>query len=110
MAPVTARAKQPVSYTALCEREGDWWVITVPELKSGGVTQARTLDEVPATVADLVATMTDVDPGTVKVKVVADTGPGINLGKAGLVALAVAGATAALVREIIRLFTRVPSQ
>ena len=52
----------PVAYTAICEREGDWWVITVPELESGGVTQARTLDEVPATVADLVAVMTGIDP------------------------------------------------
>ena len=45
-------------YTAICEREGDWWVITVPELESGRVTQARTLAEVPATVRDLVALMT----------------------------------------------------
>jgi predicted RNase H-like HicB family nuclease len=56
MAPVT------MTYTAICERDGDWWVITVPELESGGVTQARTLDEVPATVADLVALMTDTGP------------------------------------------------
>jgi hypothetical protein len=35
MAPVT-------TLTAVCEREGDWWVITVPELEAGGVTQART--------------------------------------------------------------------
>lgn len=48
----------PVTYTALCRREGNWWVITVPELEYGSVTQARTLDEVPSTVADLVATMT----------------------------------------------------
>jgi hypothetical protein len=52
---------------AACEREGDWCVITVPELDSGGVTQARTLDEVPATVADLVALMTDADPTSAEV-------------------------------------------
>jgi predicted RNase H-like HicB family nuclease len=56
-----------MAYTAVCEREGDWWVITVPELESGRVTQARTLDEVPATVADLVATMTGADPASVEV-------------------------------------------
>jgi predicted RNase H-like HicB family nuclease len=55
MAPVT------MTYTAVCEREGDWWVVTVPELESGGVTQAHTLDEVSASVADLVALMTDTD-------------------------------------------------
>src|SRR5262249_37417365 len=61
MAPVA-------SYTAVCERDGDWWVITVPELDAGAVTQARTLDEVPATVADLVALMTDADPATIEVR------------------------------------------
>ena len=50
------------TYTAVCEREDGWWVITVLELPSGGVTQARTLDEVPVTVADLVVLMTGVGP------------------------------------------------
>jgi hypothetical protein len=73
MAPVTIA---PVTtYTAICEREGDWWVVTVPELESGGVTQARSLDEVPATVADLVALMTGADPTTVEVKVQTHTAP-----------------------------------
>jgi len=47
----------------------------VPELDE--VTQAHTLDEVPETVADLVATMTGADPTTVQVKVEveAETGP-----------------------------------
>jgi predicted RNase H-like HicB family nuclease len=62
MAPVTV-------YTAICEREDGWWVVTVPELESGRTTQARALAEVPATVADLVATMTGADPGTVEVHV-----------------------------------------
>jgi len=57
------------TYNALCRREGDWWVITVPELESGGVTQVRSLDEVPTTVADLVALMTGADPATVEVNV-----------------------------------------
>lgn len=62
IAPVT-------TYNAICRREGDWWVITVPELESGGVTQARSLDDVPATVADLVALMTGADPTTIEVAV-----------------------------------------
>ena len=58
---------EPVAYTAVCERGGAWWVITVPELAAGGATQARTLDEVPETVADLVATMTGADPASIDV-------------------------------------------
>ena len=80
-----------VAYTAVCEREGDWWVITVPELEAGGVTQARTLDEVPETVADLVATMTGVDPASVEVTVHAHAGPGLDTGRLGQVPLALAG-------------------
>jgi hypothetical protein len=49
----------------------------VPELEAGGVTQARTLDEVPETIADLVATMTGADPGSVEVNVRAHAGPGL---------------------------------
>lgn len=44
------------SCTAVCEREGGWWVITVPELESGRVT-----------VRDLVALMTDVVPASIEV-------------------------------------------
>jgi hypothetical protein len=62
--------------TAVCEREGGWWVITLPELEAGGVTQARTLDEVPETFADLVATMTGADPASIEVNVHARTWPG----------------------------------
>jgi hypothetical protein len=75
-----------VEYTAVCQREGDWWVVTVPELDAGGVTQARTLDEVPETVADLVATMTGADPAKVEVTVQAHAGPGLDPGRVGRVA------------------------
>jgi hypothetical protein len=64
------------TYTALCEREGDWWVVTVPELESGRVTQARSLDDIPGTVADLVALMTGTDPADVEVNVQAHVIPG----------------------------------
>jgi hypothetical protein len=71
---VTTTKASSAAYTALCEREGRWWVVTVPELASGGVTQTRTLDQVPAVVADLVATMTGVDRGSVEVNVRAHAG------------------------------------
>jgi len=53
--------------------------VTVPELASGGVAQARTLDEVLATVVDLVALMTDADPSTVEVNMKIYAGPGLEL-------------------------------
>jgi hypothetical protein len=57
----------PVTYTAVCEQAGAWWEITVPELPSGRVTQARKLSDVDATVKDLVALMTGADPASIKV-------------------------------------------
>ena len=100
MAPVT-------TYTAVCEREGDWWVITVPELEAGGVTQARTLDEVPATVADLVALMTDADLASVEVDMKVHAGPGLALGKIALLAVATVGTAAAVGWRMIRSATGV---
>jgi hypothetical protein len=58
----------PVTYTAICERAGPWWQITVPELPSGRVTQARKLSDVDATVKDLVALMTGADPASIEVR------------------------------------------
>jgi hypothetical protein len=105
MAPVTE--PKPVTYTAVCERVGKWWEITVPELDE--VTQARSLHEVPATVADLVALMTDTDPAKVKVKVETSSGPGSGIGKAGLLVISLA-AGAAVVRAIARALGRVPAR
>ena len=88
----TAERAGTVTYTAVCQREGAWWVITVPELESGRVTQARSLDEVPATVADLVATMTGADLSTIEVDVKAHAGietTRLGLAAAAAVALAV---------------------
>jgi hypothetical protein len=62
-----------MTYTAVCERVGNWWEITVPELDE--MTQARHLDDVPATVADLVALMTGADPASVEVDVHAHAEP-----------------------------------
>jgi len=97
-----------MTYTAVCEREGDWWVITVPELDSGAVTQARTLDEAPATVADLVALMTDADPATVEVDMKVHTAPGPDPGTIARLALAAVGAAAAAARRAIRSAARAP--
>ena len=97
------------TYTAVCEREGDWWVVTVPELQAGGVTQARTLDEVPGTVADLVALMTDADPASIKVKVEANTGPGLDLSKVALLGASAIGAAVALIWRMVRAAGRVPA-
>jgi hypothetical protein len=66
---VAAGTTGSVVCTAICEREGDWWVITVPELEAGGVTQARALSDVESTVADLVATMTGANPAEIEVRV-----------------------------------------
>lgn len=99
----------PVTYTAVCERVGRWWEITVPELDE--VTQARSLDEVPATVADLVALMTDADAAEVrvKVKVEASSGPAAGADKTGLMAIGMA-AGIVVVRAIARVLRRVPTR
>ena len=62
MTPVTT-----TTYNARCTREGKWWVIHVPEIDHS--TQARRLDQVPETVADLVSLFTDLDPAEVTVHV-----------------------------------------
>lgn len=78
---MTSTAERSTTFTALCEREGRWWVVTVPELTAGGVTQARTLDQVPAVVADLAVTMTGVDRAAVEVNMRVHARP--ELGKLG---------------------------
>jgi hypothetical protein len=55
------------TYTAICERIGKWWEITVPEIDE--VTQAKRLDDVEETVRDLVTLMADVAPENVAVEV-----------------------------------------
>jgi predicted RNase H-like HicB family nuclease len=56
------------TYTAVCRRVGNWWAISVPELK-GVHTQARRLDQVAAMTQDAIALMLDIDPATVEVTV-----------------------------------------
>jgi hypothetical protein len=47
------------TYTAVCERVGGWWEVTVPEL-GGRVTQAKRLDQVDEMVRSLVSLIVDI--------------------------------------------------
>lgn len=55
------------TYTARCEREGDWWIVTVPEL-DGVFTHAKRLDRVEELAADAIALWLDVPASTFKVR------------------------------------------
>jgi predicted RNase H-like HicB family nuclease len=57
-----------MTYTAVCRRAGDWWAISVPEIK-GVHTQARRLDQVEAMVRDAIALFLDVAPDTLAIEV-----------------------------------------
>jgi predicted RNase H-like HicB family nuclease len=62
------KMKSSKTYTARCERAGDWWAISVPEL--GGVhTQARRLEGVEAMVRDAIALFLNVRPDSFEVKI-----------------------------------------
>lgn len=55
-----------VTYRTIVRREGSWWIVAVEGI---GVTQARRLEEVEDMARDLVASMEDVDPGTIDLDV-----------------------------------------
>lgn len=57
-----------MKYTAKCVRSGDWWAITVPEIK-GVFSQARRLDQVEAMTREAIALMLDVDPHSFDIEV-----------------------------------------
>lgn len=59
---------QRKTYTARCQRSGDWWAISVPEL-SGVHTQARRLEKAGAMAGDAVALLLDVPPDSFDVKI-----------------------------------------
>jgi predicted RNase H-like HicB family nuclease len=56
------------TYTAVCRRSGNWWAISIRELK-GVHTQARRLDQVADMARDAIALMLEVDPSGVEVTV-----------------------------------------
>lgn len=57
-----------MKYTAECVRSGNWWAITVPEIK-GVFSQARRLDQVEAMAREAIALMLNVSPNTFDVEV-----------------------------------------
>jgi hypothetical protein len=51
------------TYTAVCERTGDWWVVQVdPGPRQHVVTQVRRLGQIEATARDAIALLLDVAP------------------------------------------------
>jgi predicted RNase H-like HicB family nuclease len=56
------------AYTAVCRRSGNWWAVSIREIK-GVHTQARRLDQVADMARDAIALMLDVDPAEVQVSV-----------------------------------------
>jgi|BarGraNGADG00212_1021973.scaffolds.fasta_scaffold03244_4 hypothetical protein len=55
--------------TATATRTGDWWAVEVPDVAGGLHTQTRRLDQVASAVADAVALVAGVPPGTIVVDV-----------------------------------------
>lgn len=55
-------------YTAICVRSGNWWAISVPEIR-GVHSQARRLDKVEAMAREAIALMLDVKPNSFEVEV-----------------------------------------
>ena len=56
------------TYTARCQHSGDWWAISVPELK-GINTQARRLEKAEAMARDAIALFLDVPTDSFEVRV-----------------------------------------
>ena len=56
------------TYTARCQRAGDWWAISVPELR-GVHTQARRLEKVEAMVRDAIALFLDVPQDSFDIRI-----------------------------------------
>ncbi|MEV0129016.1 type II toxin-antitoxin system HicB family antitoxin [Dactylosporangium sp. NPDC050688] len=56
------------NYTAVCRRSGDWWAVTVPEVK-GIHSQVRRLVEAEAMAREAIALFLDVAPDSFTVTV-----------------------------------------
>ncbi|HUZ86281.1 MAG TPA: type II toxin-antitoxin system HicB family antitoxin [Candidatus Baltobacterales bacterium] len=56
------------TYTAQCERAGDWWAISVPELR-GVHTQARRLEKAEGVARDAIAIFLDVPIDSFEVRI-----------------------------------------
>lgn len=62
------------TYTAVCRRSGDWWAISVDELK-GVHSQARRARQVDAMARDAIALFLDVAPDSFNVTVRPEVAP-----------------------------------
>lgn len=51
---MVARMSEHPTYTAVCERSGSWWAVSVPELR-GVHTQARRLDQAETMAREAIA-------------------------------------------------------
>ncbi|MDG4829961.1 type II toxin-antitoxin system HicB family antitoxin [Solwaraspora sp. WMMD1047] len=56
------------TYSVSCRRVGNWWAISVPELK-GVHTQARRLDQVAAMAREAIALLLETDPAAISIEV-----------------------------------------
>lgn len=56
----------PGTYRAIAELDGDWWVVTVPDLR-GVYTQGRTYEQARVMARDAIASMLGIAPGRVAV-------------------------------------------
>ncbi|BCJ65939.1 type II toxin-antitoxin system HicB family antitoxin [Polymorphospora rubra] len=55
-------------FTAVCTRSGNWWAISIPEIK-GVHSQARRLDQVEAMAREAIALMLNVAPDSFELEV-----------------------------------------
>lgn len=55
------------SYAATARKDGDWWLVEVPELDTAG--QARSVTECTAVAREIIGLWLDVDPRTIDVMV-----------------------------------------
>ena len=63
-----------VKYTAVAERDGNWWAITVPEVR-GVFSQARRLDRVEYMARDAISLMLEVPPDSFDIEVIENHDP-----------------------------------
>ena len=66
---MVAKVKANKTYSAKAIRSGDWWAITIPELK-GVHSQARRLDQAEAMAREAISLFRDVPPDSFEVTVI----------------------------------------
>lgn len=66
---MVAKVKANKTYSAKAIRSGDWWAITIPELK-GVHSQARRLDQAEAMAREAISLFRDMPPDSFEVNVI----------------------------------------